>query len=555
MKKIIYSILSIITISFSACDIERNPYDQIAVDELFSDPGSIETATIGNYALLKGDSGYDGWIDALHRISEYAGDNISLSGGTTDHLFFLYNYQSITTNGRVNNFWRNSYKIVVGTNVVIEKIQEGESDDKDQLLGENYYLRALVYFQMGNVFGRPYNQGGGNLSIPLKLSSDTDDRPARNTVEEVYNQVISDLQKAASLMNLNKGASFASKEAAQALLSRVYLYMGDNIKAEEYANKVINSGRYTLLPSAKFGGMNRLTPVQNEEAIFAVTLNSNSDLLGQWDDWWTIGSLYAQIDGTGWGEMYASSTYLNLLNENPNDIRKSFIEPQYLKDANGNKIPAVYWVKDTGNNYAYQFARTTNNGGTITFDYEGATYTLETEVQNGKTTYYFNAPGGRQEVTFDFDMAKRNGYPKFYILKASLQEDDVHMWSPMVSRLAEMYLNKAESFAKRGANQAALDNINVLRVRAGVPQYTLTNLPSGKTVLDVVLDERRLELAFEGHRRYDVYRNGYSMYRRYPGTHLNNSNPFFEIPSDHLRVVEYIPEQQIILQSSLVQNP
>ncbi|MEX0361022.1 MAG: RagB/SusD family nutrient uptake outer membrane protein, partial [Allomuricauda sp.] len=166
MKRIIYTILAITALTFHSCDIERNPYDQIAVDDLFSDPGSIETATIGNYALLKGDVGYDGWVDDLHRISEYAGDNITLSGGTTDHLFFLYNYQSIATNSRVDRFWRNSYKIVVGTNLMIEKIEEGESTEGDQLLGENYYLRGLVFFQMGNVFGRPFNQGGANPSIP-----------------------------------------------------------------------------------------------------------------------------------------------------------------------------------------------------------------------------------------------------------------------------------------------------------------------------------------------------------------------------------------------------
>ena len=73
-----------------------------------------------------------------------------------------------------------------------------------------------------------------------------DDTPDRNTVGEVYDQVISDLLKAEALMNENKGASFASKEAAQALLSRVYLYMGDNAKAIEYADKVINSGQYEL---------------------------------------------------------------------------------------------------------------------------------------------------------------------------------------------------------------------------------------------------------------------------------------------------------------------
>ncbi|WP_422349063.1 RagB/SusD family nutrient uptake outer membrane protein [Flagellimonas sp.] len=552
MKRIIYTILAITALTFHSCDIERNPYDQIAVDDLFSDPGSIETATIGNYALLKGDVGYDGWVDDLHRISEYAGDNITLSGGTTDHLFFLYNYQSIATNSRVDRFWRNSYKIVVGTNLMIEKIEEGESTEGDQLLGENYYLRGLVFFQMGNVFGRPFNQGGSNPSIPLKLTSDTEDRPDRHTVQEVYDQVISDLLKAESLMTENKGASFASKEAAQALLSRVYLYMGDNSKAQEFADKVINSGVYSLLPTSEFSQMNRLTPDQNSEAIFAVTLSSASDLLGQWDDWFTIGSFYASIEGTGWGEMYASRSYLDLIDQNDGDARRSFIDPQYLTDDNGDRIPAVYWVDES---YVYQFAQTTDSGGTITFDYDGNNYTLQSEVVDGKTVYFFNGPNGRQDVIFDFDMEKRNGHPKFFILKASLQEDDLHMWSPTVSRLAEMYLNKAESLAKGGADQAALDNINVLRQRAGVPEYTLANLPAGKTVLDVVLDERRLELAFEGHRRYDVYRNEQTMNRRYPGTHLNNSNPFFEIPPSHPRVVEFIPEQQIILQPSLEQNP
>ena len=401
MKRIKYTILAVTAFVLYSCDIERNPYDQIAVEDLFSDPGSVTTATIGNYALLKGDVGYDGWVDDLHRISEYAGDNVTLSGGTTDHLFFLYNYQSIATNSRVDRFWRNSYKIVVGTNLMIEKIVEGESIESDQLLGENYYLRALVFFQMGNVFGRPYNQGGSNPSIPLKLTSDTEDRPDRSTVQEVYDQVISDLLKAESLMTENKGASFASKEAAQALLSRIYLYMEDNAKAEEYADKVINSGIYSLLPTAEFSEMNRLRPDQNAEAIFAVTLSSSSDLLGQWDDWFTIGSFYASVEGTGWGEMYASRSYLDLIDENPEDARKSFIAPQYLTDGGGDRIPAVYWVDE---NYVYQFAQTTDTGGTITFDYDGNNYTLQSEDVDGETIYYFNGPNGRQDVTFDFDL-------------------------------------------------------------------------------------------------------------------------------------------------------
>jgi len=136
-----------------------------------------------------------------------------------------------------------------------------------------------------------------------------------------------------------------------------------------------------------------------------------------------------------------------------------------------------------------------------------------------------------------------------------MQEDVPHLWSPVVSRLAEMYLNKAEAYAKMGNTTMALENVNIIRTRAGIPTYgSEADFPAGKMLLDVVLDERRLELAYEGHRKNDVFRNDRTMDRRYPGTHLNGNNPYFEIPPTADRVVEYIPESQIIVQPSLVQN-
>jgi len=551
MKRLVYVSLLALTSIMVSCDLDREPFTQISAEELFEDPGAAQSATLGNYVFLKGDKGYDGWSDDLHRMSEYSGDNVMISGGTTDNLFFFYNYQRNPNNSRANRFWSNSYKAVVGANRVIEGLEEGASIEEDQVLGENYYIRALVYFQMGNLFGRPYNQGTENLSVPLKLTSDIEEIPDRNTVGEVYDQVISDLLKAESLMSLNKGPSFASKEAAQALLSRVYLYMEDNAKAIEYADKVINSGSYSLLDSERFSRMNTLAPAENEEAIFSITLTKGIDIPGT-EDWFTIGSFYATIDGVGWGEMYASKTYLDLIERNPSDLRKSFIEPQYLLDENGDRIPAVYWVDES--NYTYQFRRTTESGGEITFEDEGVTYTVESEEVDGRTQYYFNGPNGRQDVVYDFDLDKRNGYPKFFILKASQQENDLHLWSPTVSRLAEMYLNKAEAQAKMGMDADAIENINVLRRRANVPELSVGSLPAGKSVLDVVLEERRLELAFEGHRKFDVYRNGRTMDRRYPGTHLSNANPFFEIEPTNNVIIEFIPEQQILIQPSLEQN-
>ncbi len=550
MKRLFYLLLITLTFSFESCELDREPFTQISAEELFEDPGAAQSATLGNYVFLKGDRGYDGWSDDLHRMSEYSGDNVMISGGTTDPLFFFYNYQRNPNNSRANRFWSNSYKAIVGANRVIESLDEGASVEEDQVLGENYYIRALVYFQMGNIFGRPYNQGTSNLSVPLKLTSNIEDLPDRNTVGEVYDQVIADLLKAESLMSINKGPSFASKEAAQALLSRVYLYMEDNAKAIQYADEVINSGPYSLLPSSRFAEMNTLAPSENQEAIFSITLTKDIDIPGL-EDWFTIGSFYATIDGVGWGEMYASRTYLDVIDKNPSDLRKSFIEPQYLLDGNGQRIPAIYWVDDS---FTYQFRRTTDNNGTITFEEGGQTLNLESENVNGRTQYFFNGANGRQDVIFDFDMDKRNGYPKFFILKASQQENDLHLWSPTVSRLAEMYLNKAEAQAKQGNAAGALESINVLRRRANVPEYDLGSIPSGQTVLDVVLEERRLELAFEGHRKFDIYRNGRTMDRQYPGTHLSNANPFFEIDPTNNAIIEFIPEQQILIQPSLEQN-
>ena len=81
-------------------------------------------------------------------------------------------------------------------------------------------------------------------------------------------------------------------------------------------------------------------------------------------------------------------------------------------------------------------------------------------------------------------------------------------------------------------------------------------------MLDVVLEERRLELAFEGLRRYDLLRNGRPLIRTYPGVHLNPTNPGVNmeagtqtVPPDHPCVIFYIPESEAELNPNLVQNP
>jgi hypothetical protein len=125
------------------------------------------------------------------------------------------------------------------------------------------------------------------------------------------------------------------------------------------------------------------------------------------------------------------------------------------------------------------------------------------------------------------------------------------MTSPVFLRWGEVYLNRAEAYAKKGQDAQALADMNVIRSRAGVHEYTSGDVATFgyDSVLDMVLDERRMELCFEGHRFFDVFRNRRPLDRRYVGYHT------WEIiqPGD-LRIALLISQDEINA-SNIEQNP
>ena len=546
MKKSLYILASLAVLGLTSCELDYEPYTSLPEDKIDQIEGSVENITVGNYSLLKA------WVENWHRITEYPGDNVALSGTTTDNLMYNYNYKRIVNNSRVNNYYFYSYKIIAGTNTVLARLNEGSSDSNNQMIAENLYLRSLVYFYLTNVFGRPYNQGAEtNLAVPLKLSDDPNENLPRNTVKQIYDQIISDLLKAETLINNgDREKIYASKEAIQALLARIYLYKEDNAKAKEYADKVINSGKFALLSTVKYKDFAVDIPESNPENIFSIKFLKDTDY--ESNGWYTIGSMYANVDGSGWGEMYASRSYLELVRKYPEDVRYSLIKPVVV---NQNELHAYY----VNNDYKYESVIVTQNGDDYTYTENGSTKTL-TKRSNGAGAYqYFISINGQEKtVLIDKKLDNRNGYLKYYIVKCSGQEGQAQLWSPVVSRLSEMYLIRAEVNAKLGNYQAALTDVNVIRSRAGIPTaglWTLDNL-NGLSVLEAVMQERKLELAWEGHRKFDVFRNGFTMDRQYPGTHLSGTAPFYTISPTSNEIVEYIPEQQIILSNGvLVQNP
>ncbi len=467
----------------SACKKDLQPYDSKSTDNALSTPEGLQTATYGTYAGLV-DANYTRFE---HILSEYPGDNVALSGTTTDPLYNVYNYTDFPGNNVTTSFWRQAYKVIFSANQIIEKIKDGESQTLDQLKGENLYLRAMAHFDLVRFFGRPYAQGNGNNpGIVIQGSTAADVSPARSTVKEVYDFMIADLLKAANLMTVQKDSRFASKEVANALLARLYLYKEDNAKAIEYANLVINSNRYRLLNLPAYKTYFTSVPENNTETIFAIRHTQADNRLKS-----AIGSMYYNdpvSQSTGWGELYASKAYMNLLDTYLNDARHSFVELQLT-------------------------------------------------------------PGG--------DTLKRGNVPKYYINKFNWQEGVANLSSPVFLRLAEMYLIRAEANAKLGNAQLAIDDVNLIRSRAaltGDQLYTVGNLKGKASLLDVVLEERRLELAFEGHRAGDLYRNNRSMVRAYPGFHsLDRYN--HTIDPAHARVVFLIPDREVKLNTNLTQNP
>lgn len=388
-------------------------------------------------------------------------------------------------------------------------------------------------------------------------------------------QAISDLKKAEEMMTINKGAAYASKEAAQAMLSRVYLYMSGTYEnpnreyaqlAVDYADKVINSGNYSLLPREEFMKYNTLTPENNDESIFVVKRVA-SEFSG-YDHYYGIGGMYANIGGMGWGEMYASAKYIDLLNETGRndwrpdhykivDARAAFIEPTYTDD---HKEVFRFIKQDSETVLNYEQLTVIKKGATVICQKtkevdgkdvpDGPEYTL-TPVDAEQEIYSITYQDGKTYTgVLDYYISLNRVYPQFYITKCSREGEDSHLHSPIISRLSEIYLNRAEAYAKLGNYSAALADLNTIRERSIIGGgYASLDATNASERID---KERQLELAYQAERSYDVFRNGKPLTRRYPGPHQQ----FEDIPASDYRVIYYIPQNAInAYPGTLTQNP
>lgn len=560
----------------SACSIDREPHGSLSSNKITENPDeSVDAMVRGVYAQLKT------WSDPMHRCGEYAGDNIMIRGASTDAFFEFITFNRTPDNYRLDDFWNSSYKAIAQASNAIKLYQDKTDDNVKTKVGECYFVRGMIYFYLVRAYGRPYYQDPKtNLGVPIVNGTPKDvfDKftlPDRATVADTYQQAIADLKKAEELLpETNGNPGYASKGAAQAMLSKVYLFMSGTYEhpnteyarlAAEYASKVISSGKYALLSRDEFMKYPTILPQNNKESIFVVRRLA-SEYSG-YDHYYGIGGMYAEIGGMGWGEMYASGKYLALLDETgrndyrPNhkqiiDARAAFIEPAYDEK----NIEVFRFIKqETNGDFNYLQLPTKHDGDKIV-----ATESKTTEGQKEITQDYVLTPilaeQGRYSITYadgktyqgviDNKIKLNRAYPMFYITKCSREGENSHLHSPVLSRLGEIYLNRAEAEAKMGNYAAALTDLNIIRERAitggGYKSLDASN------AAERIDKERQLELAFQAERSYDVFRNGGSLTRHYPGAHNQKLDI---LPTDY-RVVYFIPQDAInAYPGKLTQNP
>ena len=560
----------------SSCDLDRFPTSSVASEQVTSNPSETLSSLIdGAYAQLKT------WSDPMHRLGEYAGDNMMIRGSSTDDFYEFITFSRTPDNYRLQNFWDYGYKAIAQASNIIDMIGETEDAKILSQLGECHYIRGMMYFYLCRAFGRPYYQSPEtNLGVPI-VNGTPDDMdnlslPDRSTVEVTYQQAIYDLRIAEATLTRDDGPAYASKEAAQAMLSRIYLYMSGTYEspnttyadsARYYADAVINSGQYTLASRDDYMNSSRTTPENYSEDIFVVKRLA-SEFSG-YDYYYTVGGMYSNIGGMGWGEMYASAKYLELLDEtgrndwrpdqeNIVDARAAFIEPQYEQDDDGNYTEVFRFITPNSANTGYIYKQLTVNSDHTSCTEGENTYALTpyTDGRNSDEEYYtINYDGVSYTGVIDYFISTNNGYPMFYITKCSREDGlDSQLHSPIISRLDEMYLNRAEAYVKLGNVNEAMNDVNTIRGRAitggeyGASEFNATTAP------DLVDKERQLELAYQAERSYDVFRNGDPLERRYPGPH----SAMEDIPATDYRVVYFIPQSAINAYpsgSTLTQNP
>lgn len=447
-------ILTVIISIASSCDdfLDKPLQGQLTQENFPKSPQDALLATNAVYNTLRINSYNQGLFPILDIMSDDGrkGSNPDDAASTVGPY---ETFDHIPTEGNISRWWNTLYEGVKRANVVIENVPLIAMDDdlKNRYVGEAKFLRALFYFDLVRAWG----------GVPLVTTTEPPLDLTRSTAEQIYSLIQEDLIEAIGFLPeksdypaADKGR--ATKGAARALLAKVYLFQNDWPNAEKYALEVINSGQYSL--ESDFENANSETGRHGVESVFEVGALPEESLNSG-------GNQYGNVQGVrgspnrGWG---FNRPTIDLQNSFETDDPRLEATVIYL----GEVIDGVTIVGD---------------GLTpdVTEDDEGNI--IEIECYNQKVW----TPG--INVPTQFNHNRR------------------------ILRYADVLLMAAEALNENNKSADALPHLNEVRERARggnaaiLPDITTTDQAE---LRDLILEERRHELALEGHRFWDLVRTG-----------------------------------------------
>jgi len=284
MKQIISKTILILTaaaaLSTPSCDdfLTLNPTGSIVADNAISDAKTARAAIIGVYSQLRAVN-FGG--SSIHILGTMPGDNVRF-GGTLTQYTQLDGNAYPTNNVVTVAVYSGLYQLINRANWIIADISKVNDpqlpqSEKDQILGEAYFARALGYFELA--------RGWGGVQIQTSPTTDLSAITGikRSTLAETFAQSVSDLAEAEKLLPAGSDRTRAQQAAAQALRARVHLYARQWDDAERYATLVIDNTQYELVkPYSAFF----TSPFLSRESVLEISSSANAQNTS-WYGWYS----------------------------------------------------------------------------------------------------------------------------------------------------------------------------------------------------------------------------------------------------------------------------
>ena len=247
------------------------------------------------------------------------GDLTIVSQGRGLDALYVFNHS--VNNNNYADFWTDGYNAIMQANNIIKSIDglqaAGTELDFNNYEGQALTFRALLHFDLVKLYGKTYTEDPNAHGVPVVTELlETSALPLRSKVADVYTQIIADLEAAAPLLSKTKSNGYINYYLNRAILSRVYMTMGNYDKALATAEEIIDSKVYSLYSNSEW--VSSWANQFGKESIFEITIAKDQGDLGSS----SLGFYYLKNKvNNALGNFTASDYFLERLGQDETDVR------------------------------------------------------------------------------------------------------------------------------------------------------------------------------------------------------------------------------------------